>query len=187
MSLVKREELLDYQTWTDRKREALPRILAEKARRRIGVGECFTFLFENRETVGYQIQEMMRVERMVREAEIRHELDTYNELLGGPGGLGCSLLIEIDDPARRDVRLREWTTLPGKTYMKLPDGRKVYATFDPRQIGGDRLSSVQFLKFAVGGVTPVGVGIDLPGAAAYTPLSEDQMKALQEDLADSSR
>ncbi len=182
MRPVKRDELLDYQTWSDKRASQMPRILEIKRRRRIHLGKELTFLFENRDTVQYQVQEMMRVERMVRESDIQHELATYNELLGGPGELGCSLLIEIDDVGRRAVLLREWKDLPAHLYVKLEGGRKVYATFDERQIGDDRLSSVQFLKFKTLGECPVAIGSDLGAHVLEAALSADQRAVLAEDL-----
>ena len=109
-------------------------------------------------------------------------MDTYNGLLGGPGELGCTLLIEIDDPGLRAVRLREWYALPEHVYVRLPDGTRVRASFDESQRGEGRLSSVQYLKFRVGSAVPAAVGIDLPGLADETPLTPDQQAALTEDL-----
>ena len=86
-------------------------IMEAKARRRVTVGGALTFLFENTATIRYQVQEMVRAERMTGEPEIRHELETYNEVLGGPGELGAVLLIEIAEPAERDRKLREWLGL----------------------------------------------------------------------------
>jgi hypothetical protein len=126
---------------------------------------------------------MIRAERMTREEDIRHELETYNELLGAKGELGVSLLIEITDPAERDRRLREWLALPEHLYLKLADGRKVRARFDPRQVGDERLSSVQYLKFDVGGEVPVAAGTDLPGFSVEAPLDGEQREALRADLA----
>jgi hypothetical protein len=105
-------------------------VLVAKEVRRVHLGEHFTLLFENRLTVRYQIQEMMRVERIVREADVQHEIDTYNELLGGPGELGCTLLIEIDDADERAAKLAKWHGLPARFYLALPDGRRVYARMD---------------------------------------------------------
>ena len=102
MKHVRRDELLDWITWSERRPDALPSILATKAARRVHLSPELTLLFENADTVRYQIQEMMRVERFVRESDIQHELETYNVLLGGAGELGATLLIEIDDPRRRD-------------------------------------------------------------------------------------
>ena len=158
--------------------------MAAKAPRRVHLGDALTFLFENRDTVRYQIQEMVRAERMVKEEDIAHELETYNELLGRKGELGAALLIEIDDPARRAVKLREWLGLPGSLYVKTSSGRKVKATYDVRQVGEDRLSSVQYLKFDTGGEVPVAVGSDLPALKAEVALSEAQRAALAADLRD---
>jgi hypothetical protein len=182
MQKVQRSEILDLQTY-DRERPRLrPAAMEAKEVRRIHVGPHLTFLFENRETIRYQIHEMVRAERLFREEEIAHELDTYNELLGGPGELGCSLLIEIADPRERDEKLRRWLRLLEHLYLKTPDGRKVRPSFDPRQVGEDRLSSVQYLKFDVGGAAPSAVGCDLPDLAAETELSLAQRQALADDL-----
>jgi hypothetical protein len=183
MRIIQRSEIVDYQTYEEIREELRKHIFAVKARRRIHLGDCFTFLFENTLTMRYQVQEMMRAEKMVREKDILHELETYNVLLGGEGELGCTLLIEIDDPEKRAVKLREWLELPKHIYALLEDGTKIRPTFDPSQIGKDRLSSVQYLKFPVHGAVPIAIGIDLPGAEAETGLDEDQRAALAEDLA----
>ncbi len=132
--------------------------------RRVHVAGVLTFLFENAATIRYQVQEMVRAERMTRDEDIRHELETYNELLGGKGELGATLLIELPDPAERDHKLREWLALPSHLYLELEGGEKVRSTFDPRQVGTDRLSSVQYLKFDVRGRTPIAVGLRSAGA-----------------------
>ena len=184
MKKVLVEDIVDYLTWQDElKPKEQERIWALKRDRRIHVGPYLTFLFENTDTVRYQIQEMMRVELIVKTSAIAHEIDTYNELLGGDGELGCVLLIEIDDPELRDVKLREWLAMPNHLYVRLPDDSKVYVSFDPRQIGDDRLSSVQYLKFATGGQTPVAVGCDLPGYVEEETLGEAARAALAADLA----
>lgn len=182
MRKVRRDELVDYATWTDARPVEVPRILEIKAARRVHVGEHLTFLFENADTVRYQIQEMMRVERIVREADIQHELDTYNELLGEGGELGCVLLIEIDDEQARNRLLREWLDLPQHLYVELADGTKARAIYDPRQVGEERVSSVQYLKFDTGGQVPVAVGSDLPALTVRAALDETQRAALASDL-----
>jgi hypothetical protein len=189
MQPVQRESLLDYVTYEER-REAIRReVLALKAPRRVHVGGVLTFLFENADTVRYQVQEMMRVERIVKESDINHELETYNELLGGPGELGATLLIEIDDPAERDRCLRAWLELPWHVYVEVlaPSGaERVYARFDERQIGEERLSSVHYVKFDTGGRVPRAVGVDLQGLEAETALTSQQIEALTQDLAQGS-
>ncbi len=180
---VTRDELLDYATWADEKPRHFDAILAVKAARRIHAGEYLTFLFENADTVRYQVQEMMRVEQIVREAQILHELTTYNELLGGPGELGCSLLIEIEDEAIRPALLRSWLELPYHLYLEVEGGDRVRASFDERQVGEDRLSAVQYIKFDTGGRRPVAVGSDLPALTAHAALTPAQLEALAADLA----
>lgn len=182
MKPVDRSELTDFQTYRDSRDKTRPRIIEIKQRRRIHVGDALTFLFENRDTVRYQVQEMMLAERIVREADIAHELHTYNELLGGPGELGATLLIEIEDVAQRDQKLRAWLKLPEHLYAKLEDGSRVRAKFDSRQISDGRLSSVHYVRFDVKGHTPVALGCDLPEYTAETPLDDQQRLALEDDL-----
>jgi hypothetical protein len=182
MKPVERGELLDYATYGERRDALRARAMRAKDDRRVVVGEALTFLFENRDTVRYQVQEMMRTERIVKEADIAHELATYNELLGGTGELGCTLLIGIADERERDEKLRAWLPLPRHVYAELEDGSRIQATYDPRQVGRDRLSSVQYLKFPVGPRAPVAVGCDLEGLTAATRLSSAQREALQADL-----
>jgi len=84
----------------ERMREASRRRVIElKRRRRVQVGDHLSFVFENRETVLFQIQEMLRAERIVEEARVRDEIDVYNDLIPGEGELSATLFIEIEDPA----------------------------------------------------------------------------------------
>src|SRR5688572_25594388 len=117
MRKVQRSDVLDFKTYNDRRDAYRARILEEKQKRRVHLGEHLTFLFESTDTVLYQVQEMMRLEQTVREAEIQHEIDTYNQLLGEEGELGCTLLIEIDDAAERARKLAAWLGLPEHLYI----------------------------------------------------------------------
>jgi hypothetical protein len=157
-------------------------MMKTKAARRVHLGESLTFLFENAETVRYQVQEMLRIEKRSAPEDVAHELATYNELLGGPGALGCTLLIEIEDAARRDELLRAWLDLPRHLYLELEDGARVPASFDPRQVGEDRLSSVQYLVFDCGGRVPVAIGCDLEAWTERAELTPAQRQALAADL-----
>jgi hypothetical protein len=182
MRKVKRSDVVDYKTYNDRRDEYRKRILEEKAKRRIHVGPDLTFLFESTDTILYQVQEMMRLEQTVRETEILHEIDTYNQLLGGEGELGCTLLIEIDNPARRAEKLAAWLNLPAHLYVKLADGKLARAIWDQAQVGDTRLSSVQYLKFEVGSGLPVAIGADHPDLQLEAALSEAQRETLRLDL-----
>jgi len=182
MGKVARTEILDYVTYQEQRPRYRERVFAVKAPRRIHVGPYLTFLFENKETVRYQVQEMLLAEHIVKEADIAHEIETYNELLGGPGELGATLLIEIDSPAVRDDKLRRWTDLPQRIYARLEDGTRVRPRFDPRQVSEGRLSSVHYVIFATGGHVPVAIGCDHPDLATETVLTAEQRTALAEDL-----
>ena len=182
MKPVQRSELLDYVTYGEQRERIRASALGAKSIRRVLVGEYFTFLFENHETVRYQIQEMMRIERMVKEDDIQHELDTYNELLRPRGSIGCTLLVGIDDEAERDEKLRAWMGLNEHIYAELPGGTRARPRWDPRQVGDTRLSSVQYLSFELGDEAPLAIGIAMPGIEAQTELSEAQREALGVDL-----
>jgi hypothetical protein len=182
MKPIERSEILDYVTYGEQREAVRAAALQAKSERRILVGEHFTFLFENWETVRYQVQEMMRVERIVKENDIQHEIDTYNELIHPAGSLGCTLLIGIDDEAERDEKLQAWIGLNEHIYATLPDGTRVKPTWDPRQVGDSRLSSVQYLSFELGPDAPIAIGIAMPGIEAETELSDAQREALGRDL-----
>ena len=182
MKRVTRQEILDYVTYEEQRDKLRKKIMKIKDLRRINVGGFLSFLFENTDTVRYQIQEMIRVERIVKETDILHEIKTYNEILGNSGELGCTLLIEIDDSEERQEKLIQWLDLPNHLYLSLEDESRIRASFDERQIGDTRLSSVQYIKFNTGGKTPVAIGSDLPLLKAETIFTADQKKALSEDL-----
>ena len=180
--MVERPEIVDYMTYEDMRARFRAEVMKAKELRRIHIGEYLTLLFENHLTVRYQIQEMIRAERIVRESDIAHEIDTYNELLGGEGELGGTLLIEIEDPALRDRKLREWWSLPEKIYVVLENGTRIPAMCDEHQRGEGRLSSVQYLKFKTGRSVPVAVGVDLVDLQNETLLTHKQREALRADL-----
>jgi hypothetical protein len=179
---VRRSELLDYETYRERRKEIQKAMFPVKQVRRVHLGRYLTFLFENADTIRYQIQEMMLAERIVKEEAIQHELDTYNSLLGGAGVMGCALLIEIEEKDERPKLLSRWLDLPRHIYVRLEDGSKVYATYDPGQVGEDRVSAVQYLKFDTGGKLPTAVGTDHPELEQEVGLTDDQRHALEEDL-----
>jgi len=182
VKIVERNEIVDYQTYEAIRPTFRPTVMEAKALRRIQVGPYLTFLFENPLTVRYQVQEMMRAERIVREKDILHELQTYNALLGGEGELGCTLLIEIQDAAERAGLLQRWIDLPEHVYARMEDGGKVRPVLDEAQRGDRRLSSVQYLKFPVGGRVPVALGVDHRDVSAEQSLTEEQRSALLQDL-----
>jgi len=181
---VERHEILDYVTYEEERAALREAAMRTKDERRVHVGPHLTVLFENHDTIRYQVLEMVRTERMVKDADIRHEIETYNELLGGPGELGCTLLVELDDPALRARKLSEWLGLPGHLYARRADGGLARARFDERQVGETRVSSVQYLTFEVGAQAPLAIGCDHadPELHHETTLTAEQRAALQSDL-----
>lgn len=183
MKKVERSEILDYVTYEEQRAEIRANAMRAKDLRRIHVGENLTFLFENTETVRYQILEMVRAEKIVKESDILHEIKTYNELIGNTGELGCTLLVEIDNPTERAEKLTKWVGLPEKLYLKLADGTRSFAQVDERQNEEEKISSVQFLKFNCEGKTPLAIGCEHSAYRVETALNDEQKAALENDLA----
>lgn len=179
---VKREDILDYQTYSEQRDVFRTQVLREKKHRRIHLGEYLTFLFENPFTVRYQIQEMLRIEQIVKEADIQHEIETYNELLGNDGQLSGTLLIEVPDKEDRAVKLVEWKNLLEYIFVEMEDGKRHPIIYDERQIGDHKLSAVQYIKFNVDGKVPKAIICAHPKLNARVELSEEQKDALLKDL-----
>jgi hypothetical protein len=184
MRKVERGEIVDYETYRETRELTRKVIIGEiKPPRRVDVGDYLTFVFENADTVRYQIQEMMLAEKIVKEADILHEIETYKALLADDGELGCTLLVGVQDAAERARRLREWRDLPAHVYVRCADGTRVRARYDRAQIDGEKISAVQYLQFPLGGRRPVAVGCDLPALTTEATLSAEQQAALTADLA----
>ena len=168
-----------------------PLCIAEKARRRLAVGPHLTLMFENRQTVWYQIQEILRTERIFEEAAVNAEVETYNELLPRPGELFATLLIEYAEPAERDVELARLVGLERHLSIVL-DGRRVGARFDERQMSPDQISAVQFIAFPLGAeaarfgelgaVGKVAIEVDHPHLSVTAPIEGPLAEALSDDL-----
>jgi hypothetical protein len=169
-----------------------PLFIAEKDRRRLAVGEHLTLLFENGQTVWYQVHEMVRAERMTDDQAIQNEIDTYNELLPRPGELAATLLIEYAQAAERDEALRRLIGLERHMWLVIGEKRQ-NGGFDTRQIATDQVSAVQFVRFPVTGVDArqfaelanagrVAVEVDHPYFRARAPITGAIAAALAEDL-----
>lgn len=186
---IRMEEILDLGEY-ERQRDAIrPLAMAARALRRIAVGPNATLAFENRETVRYQIHEMLRTERIAKPEDVEHEIDTYSDLLPTPMELSATLLVEFPDPEERNARLRELVGFEDHFRLEI-DGTPAPADFDRRQIESDKISSVQFVRFplddhqrsAILEERPVSIVSDHPGYRQTAALSEEQIRALAEDL-----
>ncbi|HLH76014.1 MAG TPA: DUF3501 family protein [Candidatus Binataceae bacterium] len=169
-----------------------PLFIAEKERRRLELGAHLTLLFENTQTVWYQIQEMIRSEKIVAFDALAHELETYNELLPDPHQLSATLLIQFPDPAQRDEQLHRLVGL--ERHLWLIDGeRRELARFDTRQMTEERISSVHFVKFSLGDYNAeqflerarhgrLAIEVDHPHLSARAPVNGTLAVALASDL-----
>lgn len=124
-------------------------VIRNKDARRVGLGDNLTFLFENRVTLAWQVQEMCRVEHITAPVALGHELDTYNALLPGPNELTATLLIEYVEPGERDQMLAKLLGLQHHVRLEIGGEEPVQAAFDAEQYNTRRISSVQFVRFAL--------------------------------------
>ncbi|MEC9050250.1 MAG: DUF3501 family protein [Candidatus Neomarinimicrobiota bacterium] len=119
-----------------------------KKKRRISLGPNITITFENRKTMKFQIQEMMRAERMVHDNQIQEEIDVYNSLLPLVNGLSATLFIEVTDEAQIRPVLNQFIGLTeGKAiYFEIED-QKIYAEFETGREESNKISSVHYIQF----------------------------------------
>jgi len=133
----------------ERQREPFrSQIIALKQRRRISVGPLVTLIFENRETLRFQTQEMIRVEYILEPRKIQDELDVYNALMPGAGELSATLLIEITE----QERMKEWLDVfmgldHGETVAIRAGNQQVFGEFEGGHSHETKISAVHFVRF----------------------------------------
>lgn len=182
--------LYEYEKVRDERRSA---IIALKARRRVQVGRYLSFVFENHDTAWFQIQEMIRAERIVDEAKIADEIEVYNGLLPGPGELAATMFIEIADPAAVKPVLDALLGIDTRDYVRMEIGAHVVVGrfetgHSDEELG--KLSAVHFVRFAVPAEArrsfaqaEVAVVVEHPNERARAVLSAETKASLAEDLA----
>ncbi len=146
MKPIERAEVLglaDYEAIRDRFRA---RVIQEKKARRVLLGEHASCVFENRDTVLMQIQEMLRTERITREASVLHEIETYNELIPKEHELSATILIEIEDKEPRERFLAEAKGLE-RAFALVVAGHRCPGKHDPAREHPDRTTAVHYVKF----------------------------------------
>ena len=148
MNKVALPEILDIAQYEKARETFRRRIIEMKKNRRLPVGPMVTFVFENHDTVLFQIQEMMRAERIVNDDAIQHEIDTYNQLLPEANELAATMLIELPDASRiRDGITRFYGANTGSViYIQIGDER-LPGVFDSGQSDDRRISAVQYVRF----------------------------------------
>lgn len=193
MRLLEQSEILNLVEYekvrADRRRE----IVELKQARRVSVGRYLTFVFENRATVWFQIQEMVRAERIVDESKIAEEVEVYNGLLPRPGELAATLMIEIDQATEIKPVLDRLLGIDTRDYVKLTVGPHVIVgEFERGHSDEERgkLSAVHFVRFALPPAvraqfasSEVALVVEHPNERARIVLSEATKRSLGDDLA----
>jgi Protein of unknown function (DUF3501) len=191
-SLVPSEilNLVEYEKVRNARRR---QIVEEKKARRVSVGRYLTFVFENRATVWFQIQEMVRAERIVDETKIAEEVEVYNALLPQPGELSATLMIEIAEAAEIKPVLDKLLGIDTRNYVTMTVGPHVIVgDFETGHSDEERgkLSAVHFVRFALPrearepfATSEVALVIEHPNERARTVLSHETKRNLLEDLA----
>ncbi len=187
---VRREEILDLVGY-ERIREAfLAKTIESKRPRRISVGDRLTFIFENRDTVLFQIQEMLRAERAVKEEKILEEMAVYNELVPGANELSATLMIEIPETGQIKSELQRLIGIDEHVLFEVGSS-SVHATFDDKQFESDRISAVQYVRFPLGlelarafcdPNVPARLRVEHPNFRASTEISGASRASLIADL-----
>ena len=188
------QDLWSLETYARKRSEFRARVMAHKRGRLLMLGEHLRLLFEDRTTVHYQVQEMLRIEKLFEEADIRDELDAYNPLIPDGANWKATLMIEFIDVAERRRRLQEMVGIEHRVWMQVDELPRVFAIADEdmERSTEDKTSSVHFLRFeltpdmvaAACAGTPVSAGIDHPAySAEATKLSPALREALVGDLA----
>jgi hypothetical protein len=145
---LKAEDILSIDEYEKQRESFRSRIIALKQRRRVSVGPVITLVFENRDTLRFQVQEMIRAERIVESAKVQDELDVYNALLPSKDELSATLLIEITDAAAMKEWLDRFMGLDrGRTLAILAAGESAFGAFEGGHSHETKISAVHFVRF----------------------------------------
>jgi len=152
MNKVVRSEILDIAQYEKARDEFRRRVIGLKKNRRLPVGPMVTFVFENHDTMLFQVQEMVRAERIDNDDAIQHEIDTYNRLLPDENELAATMLIELPDAARirEEIMVFRGVNTGEATYIRVGDER-LPGVFDAGQSDERRISAVQYVRFRFNG------------------------------------
>jgi hypothetical protein len=165
-------------------------VIAIKRKRRVSVGDKVSLVFENRDTVIFQIQEMVRAERISDLDKIREEIEVYNQLIPEPGELSATLFLEIEDQGQLREELLKFLGIDEAVFLKIGD-QTIHARFEEGRSKQDKISAVQYVKFAmtreqissfVGGEA-AELQIDHRNYKATVLIGPETRKSLIEDLA----
>jgi len=193
MSRIDRESLMSLEAYARERLQFRAKVMAHKKDRAVHLGEHVTLLFEDELTIRYQVQEMLRVERIFEEEGIRGELDAYNPLVPDGRNLKATLMVEFPDPDERRGKLEELIGIEDRTWIQVAGHGRVWAIADEDldRENEEKTSSVHFLRFelsesmaqALKGGAALAIGIDHPRYAASVETSPGVRSSLARDLA----
>ncbi len=172
MTALSRADLWSLEEYAERRPAFRQEVMAHKKTRQVPLGEHARLYFEDALTIKYQIQEMLRIEKVFEAAGINEELESYNPLIPDGHNWKATFMVEYADPAERAVRLAELIGIEDKVWMQVEDCERVYpiADEDISRENEVKTSSVHFLRFeltpvmmaALGNGASISAGIDHP-------------------------
>ena len=191
MEHLKRDDLYSLEQYAEQRPAFRKRVLDHKKNRRVDVGPNFTLYFEDRLTIQYQVQEMLRIEKIFEADAIMEELGAYNPLIPDGHNWKATFMLEYDDPGQRALRLGEMIGIEDKVWLQVDGCDRVYpvADEDLERDNDEKTSSVHFLRFelqpsmiaAMHSGAALQAGIDHP---AYTIAGFEVPAPIRDSLAD---
>ncbi len=192
MEKLTRADLLSLEQYSIERKAFREKVMAHKADRKIHIGPNATLYFEDRLTMQYQIQEMLRIEKIFESAGINEELESYNPLIPDGSNWKATFMVEFSDVEERKVQLGRLIGIERHTWVQVAGFDKVYAIAneDLERETEEKTSAVHFTRFEL---TPVMVasakegaaiqmGIEHPNYAYTVTLSEASRASLAADL-----
>ena len=193
MTKITRDSLMSLETYARERRQLRVSIITHRRLRSVNLGEHLNLQFEDEQTVRYQIQEMLRIEKIFEEAGIQEEISVYGPLVPDGTNWKATLLIEYPDEAQRRVELARLTDIENLVWVRVAGCDKVFAIADEDldRSTEDKTSAVHFLRFeltpamiaaAKSGVV-VSMGVDHPNCTLDLEVPAPTRAALVADLA----
>lgn len=193
MQPLTRDDLFSLEAYAEARKAFRTRVLEHKKHRKVPVGPNATLYFEDRLTIQYQIQEMLRVERIFEKAGIEDELSAYNPLIPDGSNLKATFMLEYDDVDERHRQLARLIGIEDKVWVRIGNGQPVFAIADEDldRENEKKTSSVHFVRFelssedvrAAKSGAPIAVGIAHDNYSYATdPVSDQVRAALSADL-----
>jgi hypothetical protein len=149
MPRIDRASLMTLEAYARERPQFRAKVMAHKKNRTVQLGEHLTLIFEDELTIRYQVQEMLRIERIFEEEGIREELNAYNPLIPDGRNLKATMMLEYPDPEERSRRLGELIGIEDKVWIQVEAHERVWAVADEdlERENEEKTSSVHFLRF----------------------------------------